>query len=293
MIKVSIIIVNYKVKEKLLVCLKSIYDSKPQSSFEIMVVDNDEVKTIEKDLKRRFPKVKYIKSSKNLGYGGGNNLGAKYAKGEYLFFLNPDTLVFKDTIDELVSFLFKNKNVGIIAPLLIDKNKIPFKLQGTTELTPLKGIICLSFIEKLFPNNPVSKNYWLKEWSHQTLREVGVCPGTALMVRRDLFRKIGGFDERFFLYFEEDDLAKRVRTQGYKIYITPKSKIFHEIGVSTKRFRNAKEVFSRSRFRYFKKHYGIFSALLVESFLSINKLFLFLFFILFLASLLVIMTYNK
>jgi len=68
-----------------------------------------------------------------------------------------------------------------------------------------------SFLNKVFPNNPISKKYWLKDWNHKSDREVDVCPGTAFMISSELFKKIGGFDERFFLYFEEDDISKRVK----------------------------------------------------------------------------------
>ncbi len=269
--KLSIIIVNYKVKEKLLKCVKSIYDSKSKTQFEIIVVNNSDEEGINDSLRKYFPKTIYVKSEKNLGYGGGNNLGATYAKGEYLYILNPDTLVFKDTIDELINFIIKDKTVGIAAPMLIDENNNPFTLQGTSELTPLKGIICLSFLEKMFPKNPISKRYWLKDWNHEKLKEVDVCPGTAFMLSKQLFNKIGGFDEKFFLYFEEDDISKRVRELGLKIYILTKSKIFHEVGASTKQLANSSKIFARSRFLYFRKHYGILKALPVEVFLRINK----------------------
>lgn len=271
--KISIIIVNYKVKERLFACINSIYGSKPKTSFEIIVVDNDEESAIGKELLKSFSDVKYIKSPSNLGYGGGNNLGAKYAKGEYLFILNPDTLVFKNTIDELVSFLVKNKDVGIASPMLVNKSGEPFVLQGSSELTPLKGIICLSFIERVFPNNRFSREYWLKDWDHTALKEIKVCPGTAFMISSKLFDKISGFDEKFFLYFEEDDVSNRVRKLGYKIFILAKAKIFHEVGASTKQLSNSSNVFSKSRFLYFKKHYGFLKALSVESFLRINKTF--------------------
>src|SRR3989344_3834203 len=90
-IKVSIIIVNYKVKKELFSCINSIFKSKPRTSFEIIVIDNDEEAVIEKELKIKFPNVRYVRSNKNLGYGAGNNLGVSIAKGDYLFFLNPDT----------------------------------------------------------------------------------------------------------------------------------------------------------------------------------------------------------
>ena len=281
--KLSIIIVNYQVKEKLFRCIQSIYDSKPKTDLEIIVVNNDDEENLGSSLKKLFPKVIYVKSEVNLGYGGGNNLGAKQAKGEYLFILNPDTLVFKDTIDELVSFFDKNENVGIAAPMLIDENNKPFILQGTKELTPVRGIICLSFIEKLFPNNPISKNFWFKNWDHNELKEVEVAPGTGFVISKQLFNRVGGFDEKLFLYFEEDDISNRIRKFGFKIYILAKAKIFHEVGASTKQLTDSSKIFAQSRFLYFKKHYGIPKALLVEIFLGINKLSISVLLILFLA----------
>src|SRR3989344_503775 len=88
--KISIIIVNYHVKRELFDCIASIFTSGAKVPFEIIVVDNEEVRVIEKDLKKQFPRIKYIKSPGNIGFGGGNNLGVSIAKGEYLFFLNPD-----------------------------------------------------------------------------------------------------------------------------------------------------------------------------------------------------------
>lgn len=276
--KLSIIIVNYEVKEKVLECIKSIYDAKSKTEFEIIVADNGDTESIQNVLKKYFPKVIYVKSHKNLGYGGGNNLGATYARGKYLFILNPDTLVFKNTLDELVKFLDKNRDVGIVSPLLVDEDKNPFALQGARELTPFRGIVCLSFIEKLFPNNHFSRKYWLKDWKHTQLKEVDVCPGTAFMISKKLFNEFGGFDEKFFLYFEENDISNRVRRLGYKIYILTKAKIFHEVGASTKQLQNSNYFFLKSRYLYFKKYYGITKALLVESFLRINKLSLLILF---------------
>jgi len=138
-VNISIIIVNYNVKKELFNSIKSVYASKPKVLFEIIVVDNDEVKTINHELNKKFPKVKYIKSPGNNGFGAGNNLGAKHAKGEYLFFLNPDTIVKPGAVDNLFSFIKNNKKVGIAAPMLYHENEKLFKLQGEEELTPLRN----------------------------------------------------------------------------------------------------------------------------------------------------------
>lgn len=206
---VSIVVVHYKADKVLFECLQSIKKSKPKVSFEVIVVDNDEKKVIDKEIRKNYQWTRYIKSPKNLGFGAGNNLGAKRAKGKYLFFLNPDTIVLPNATDSLVEFLEKNKSAGIVAPLLLNPQKRPYPLQGTSILTPLKGVFALSFLVKLFPNNSISKKYWLKGWDKTKTKEVDVVPGTAFMIEKKAFEKIGGFDEKFFLYFEEADFCKK------------------------------------------------------------------------------------
>ena len=161
--KVSIIIVHYKVKKVLYNCLRSIANSSLSVPFEIIVVDNDETKTIEEYLKIHFPKVEYIAAPENLGYGRGNNLGIKGAKGEYIFVLNPDTIVTKGMVETMLDFLGENKKVGAVAPSLYDEKGKVYPSQGTGPLTPIQGIVALSFINKIFPNNPISKAYWMKD----------------------------------------------------------------------------------------------------------------------------------
>ncbi len=242
---VSIIIVHYKVEKELLECLDSIKRSTPKTPYEIIVIDNSE---------------------KNVGFGAGNNLGAKKALGEFLFFLNPDTKVFPGVIDNLVEFIKKEKNVGIVSPLLLDKNNIPYKLQGSLKLTPFRAIMCLSFIEKYFSENRIYKNYYLFDWDKKTTKEVDVAPGTAFMIRKKIFEEVGGFDEKFFLFFEENDLCLQIKKLGYKMFINPNAKIIHLWGKSTERGESIKKIFQKSRFYYFQKHFGLFWAFLVEVF---------------------------
>ncbi len=269
--KVSIIIVHYRARAELFDCLRSINQNIPKLRLEIIVVDNDEKAVIGDELMKEFPYVRYIKSKHNKGFGAGNNLGARKAKGEYLFFLNPDTLIFPDTIQELVKFFEKKEKIGIVAPVLFHKNKKAFELQGASELTPLRAVVALSFINKLFPNNAISKKYFNLEWNKTTVKEVDTVPGTAFMIKKKIFYKIGGFDENFFLYFEEFDLCKRVRENGYKIFITPSSKIIHLWERSTKYAKNIDKIFRTSRMYYFKKHFGIISVVLVEIFCRTSK----------------------
>lgn len=270
-IKVSIIIVHYRNEQELYDCITSIKRSTPETSYEIIVVDNDERKTIGPTLKKKFGWVKYLKAPGDVGYGAGNNLGAKEARGEYLFILNPDTKVPPGAIDTLVTFLEKRKKTAIVAPNLIDAKGKVFIQLGSGKLTPLRGIVALSFLNKIFPNNPISRGYWLKGDSIDKVREVDVVPGSAFLVRKEVFDELKGFDETFFLYFEESDFCKRVKEVGWKIFITPDAQITHYWGKSTPNSEENKKILTKSRFYYFKKHYGIFSALLVETFARFSK----------------------
>lgn len=276
---ISIIIVHYKNEKDLFDCLDSLYGLKVSQSYEVIIVDNSENKNLQKPLlTKNYKNLQYISSPKNLGYGGGMNLGAKYSKGEYLFILNPDVVFNNDIISSLISKFKKHKRTGIISPLLYTTNNVIME-QGARELTPLRALIKLSFIEKLFPNNPISKDYWVKEWKDNSLKEVDSVPGTALIIKKQLFDEVRGFDENFFLYFEEFDLCKRIRERGYKIFIDPTSKLIHKWGTSTKLLKNRDEIFKKSRYYYFKKHFGFLKAITIESFLNINKTTLFLSFI--------------
>lgn len=263
-IKVSIIIVNYKVKDELLSCLSSIYKSDTKLFYEVIVIDNDKVGIINEDLKKKFPKVVYIKSHNNIGYGAGNNLGTKSARGEILFFLNPDTTVAKGSIDILYDFIINNPKAGMVAPLLFDPAGNVYPCQGSDAYTLISAIVVLSFLNKFFPDNPVSAKFSHRNWDKKHVEEFDVVPGTAFMIKRSIFEKAGMFDEEFFLYFEEYDLAKRVKKLGYKNYIIPKSKIFHIWEASTKKRKDIDRIFAKSRYIFFKKHYGSLFALIIN-----------------------------
>ncbi len=269
-IQVSIIIVNYKVEKELVVCISSIINSKPKVSFEIIVVDNDSVSSLKETL-QKISYVRYIKSEDNIGFGAGNNLGAKAAKGDFLFFLNPDTIVKKNSMDILFNFVRNNFKVGMTAPLLLDASGNIYPKQGSNEYDLKSAMVTSSFINKIFPNNPISKKFFHKDWDRKNIEEFDVVPGTAFMIKKDLFEKAGMFDENFFLYFEEYDLAKRVKKIGYKNYIIPKAKVVHIWEASTKKRKDINKIFSQSRYNFFKKNYGRFFAFIVNLFSNIGK----------------------
>lgn len=266
---VSIIIVHYHVLEEMLQCIESIGYTKTRSTHEIIVVDNDEEKTIYAKLHSIYPNVRYIPNT-NKGFGQANNFGAQHAKGEFLFFLNPDTKLLNNCLDILVDYLKTNSTTGLIAPLLhFDDKKTP---QGLGILSPITALVALSFINKLFPNNAISTNYWNTTWDRKSIITVGSVPGTAFLIKKLLFEKVGGFDEKFFLYFEEIDLCQRVRSLGFTVVMLPTASVYHKWGASTQKSSiNIQKVFAQSRFYYFKKHFGLLWAIVVECVTQIKK----------------------
>jgi GT2 family glycosyltransferase len=292
--KVSIIIVAYNNNKDVYKCLDSIYSHKNKTKFEIIVVDNGN-----KPFKLRNvdfnASIKYILSSGNIGYGAGNNLGIKYSQGKYILILNPDTQVLDTTIDKLSDFLDKHSKAAIVAPQLIDSKGKEFSQLGSAKLTPLRGIFALSILNKILPNNPISKRYWLFDRRMDILREVDVVPGSGMMIEKDIFEKVKGYDEKFFLYFEESDLCKRIQEKfpRYKFYIDPQIKLIHDWKPKDPGTKKSNQIFKQSRFYYFKKHYGYLNALIVEFFAIQSKRSLIIYSILFLLLILYLLYLRK
>jgi len=267
--KLSILIVYYNENKELLECLISIRRAELKINFEVVLVDNSRDDKVVRDVKK-FSWVKYIKAPGNLGYGRGINLAAKNAKGKYILVLNPDTRIFPRTIERLLRFVERKKGKVAVAPMLVDKNLNKFPLLGSHALTPLRAIFSLSFINKLVPNNKISRSYWIKTKDKKSAYGADVIPGIFL-VNKSTFDKVAGFDKNFFLYFEDTDLFKRLKDKGYSLYILPTSKVLHHRSVATSKNREIKRIVSQSRFYYFKKHYGYLSALIVEAFARFSK----------------------
>ncbi len=272
-ITLSIIIVHYRNFKVITSCISSLKKGLRGIKSEIIVVDNDENKFFQPNYKELLKGIIYIKSQQNIGYGAAVNAGAKYAKGKYILVSNPDTVFFKETLREMLIFFKKNREVGMVGPTLLDKRRKIYKQIGSSSLNPLVGIVALSFLNKIFPNNPISRHYWLRDRDFSRPQEVDVVPGSCFMIRKQVFDQVGGFDPNFFLYFEESDLCKRVKEKRWKIFIIPDAKVIHYWGASTPKSQKINKIFQQSRFYYFKKHYGIIWALVVESFARFSKRF--------------------
>lgn len=243
--QVSIIIVNYNTRQILEACILSIYQHTHNISFEIIVVDNASTDDSVEIIHRKFPEVKLISSPINLGFGKANNLGVKQCQGEYLFFLNSDTLLIHNAIEVLYQFMIKNPKAGISGGNLY-----------TQQMKPLHSFYHLPSIWKefksLYSRYDITQNHNFT--GHPLI--VGYITGADLMIAKDIFIKSGGFDPSFFMYYEESDLAWRIQKSGYLIYSVPQAKIIHLQGMSSPAQKILNTHYMFSKFLYFDKIFG-------------------------------------
>jgi GT2 family glycosyltransferase len=223
----SIIIVNYKSQEKVLKCLESIAKAElGDLSYEIIVVDNasgDDLSMIA----AAYPEVKIIKSEKNLGMGGGNNFGAKNSQGKFILILNPDTAILDDALVKLHHYLKEHEKIGIVGPKLLNTD-------GSLQYSCLRfpkiytPILRRTFFGELAPRQ---LDYFLmKDFDHASDRSVDWLMGSCLLVRREILEKDGYlFDEKYFMYFEDTDLCRRVRQKhGLDVVYLPEAVVIHD-----------------------------------------------------------------
>lgn len=209
--KLSIIIVNYNTNKFLDECLKSLPDNS-----EIIVVDNNSKE------KPTSLKAKTILNDKNLGFAKAVNIGLKNAKGKYIFLLNPDTKISAEAINKMINFYESHKDTGIVAPKLISRNNV---IQKSVRKFPT---VFGAFKEYIL-NQKGEYDFYIPDKTSQVDVVVGAC----ILIKKDLFKKIGGLSEKYFLYYEDIDLCRKVKRAGFKVYFLPDVEVFHQIGSSS------------------------------------------------------------
>jgi GT2 family glycosyltransferase len=186
-------------------------------SYEIMVVDNASSDGSADAVRMQFPDVNLIASEKNLGFAAGNNLGLPHARGEYVLFLNPDTIVPAGAVSLLVRFLETHPEVGIVGPRIIGQDNV-FQISAFGLKPSLREAVFRAFrIWKVAPFSAWSRRFLVNPDTDSDWTCVEHLLGACMLVRTQLLKYIGGFDESFFLFLEETDLCIRVQKEGYRI----------------------------------------------------------------------------
>lgn len=206
----SIIIVTYNHKKYLKSCIESIQNQ--DYPHEIILIDNCSTDGTVEFVKENFPLIRFIESNKNLGYGAGNNLGTKYAKGDYIVILNPDTIVEKNWLKEIIKPLEKDERLITTPKILLYEGSAISACGLSIHYTGLTFV----------------RGYLAKPYEFKKSEYVGCLSGACFAIRKKYFKELEGFDESFFLYAEDSDLSWRAHLKGFKILYVLLSVIRHD-----------------------------------------------------------------
>jgi len=236
---VSIIIPHYNNETILLNCLKSIYES-TYKNFEIIVVDNASIDNSIKNAKSLYPNINIVKSESNLGYAGGCNLGSKEANGEFLFFLNNDTVIESSCIELLINKINSNKNISSVQPKILNlKNKKYFDYAGASG----------GFIDYLvfpFTRGRIFNTIEEDKKQYDDSKKIFWASGAGFLTKKNIFKKLSGFDEKFFAHMEEIDYHWKSYLAGYCVWVEPKSILYH-LGGGTLDMQSAQKTYLNHR----------------------------------------------
>lgn len=231
--KLSILLLNYKTGNLTRECLKALYACALPFSFEVIVIDNSPQERLGELLKEQFPSVRYVPCMRNSGFAAGNNEGIRNARGEYILILNPDIIITPGSIEILLEYLDRNDDVGIAAPQLLHPNG---SLQYSCHRFPkwYMPLVRRTMLERTRWGARYLVEYDMREWDHAHAKNVDWVMGACMMARASRLCEVGGFDERFFLYFEDTDICRAMGEKGYKVAYVPGAKVFHFHGRASK-----------------------------------------------------------
>ena len=252
----SLIIVNWNARQRLGECLASVEHQVRGPPAETWVVDNGSTDGSVELVEVQFPWAKLLVNRENLGFARANNQALSLAQGRYVLFLNPDTQLLPEALSILTRFLDHHPRTGAVGPQILSPEG---RIQPSCRRFPTLSTVFweATALDRAFPRHRLLGRYLMGDWDHQTLRRVDQPMGACLMVRRAALDQVGPFDERFFLFFEEVDLCRRLKSAGWDIYFVPQAQIIHCGGESIRQnYWRTAWLFHSSRYKYFRKHFG-------------------------------------
>jgi len=255
----TVAIVNWNTKGLLEDCLRSIFDHTVDIEFEVCVVDNGSTDGSVQMVKERFPDVRLIENTANLGFAKANNQVLQECETRYALLLNSDTRVIDGALNELVSFMDAHPRAGAAGCRILNEDgSIQISCGRFPRLSSVffGGVAFNNMFRKLFKNRTFFAEYGLSATDHEHVQDVDFVNGCALILRMDALSRTGFLDEKIFLYFEEIDLCYRIKQAGYSVLYTPDPRIVHLGGRSGRVFRDTVFRNLTSQEYFFRKHYG-------------------------------------
>jgi len=257
----SVILVSFNDRKHLEKCLQSLKGFPPEVDLEIVTVDNNSSDGSPDLIKNKFPEVKLLCASENLGFAKACNLGISASSGEFVLFLNSDTIAEVQALSVLLDEMKRNPSIGAVGPALLSE-------QGTYQVSFGKRVDFFpEFIQKGFFNLYYAK----KLKSDQKVREVGWLSAACLLVRRKALEEAGCFDENYFLYFEDIDLCYKIRQEGWTLRFCPQAQIIHIGGTSTSAVKDSSRYhYRKSQIYFYRKHNSRLSQAMLRVYLWMN-----------------------
>lgn len=252
--QLSVIILNYNVRYFLEHCLISVQKAIQNIDAEIIVVDNNSPDDSCEMVKRLFPNVILIENKENAGFPKGNNIGVERAKGKFICILNPDTVVAEDTFEKILSFAEKKQNLGIIGCKLIDGtgNFLPESKRGIP--TPWVAFGKTFGLYKIFPKVKIFQKYYAEHLDQNTSGKVDILVGAFMVLKKETYQQLGGFDERYFMYGEDIDLSYSALKLGLENYYFAETSVIHYKGESTVKDEKYRKNFQNGMELFYNKH---------------------------------------
>lgn len=254
----SILVISYNTRELTLECLRSVFDQTEPGTFEVILVDNLSSDGSADAIEAEFgTRIRLIRSERNIGFAAGNNQAALHARGEYLLLLNPDTVVLDRAIDRLLAFASRRPEAGIWGGRTLFANGT-LNPASCWKRQTLWSVFCVaSGLSSIFRNSSLFNPEAYGGWDRGTEREVDIVSGCFLLIGRNTWERLNGFDPAFFMYGEEADLCLRSRQLGCRPRVTPEATIVHHGGAS-ERVRADKMVrLLTAKVRLIRRHWPV------------------------------------
>ena len=271
-VDISVVIVGWNARRYLELCLESLAAAPPRRSMEILVVDNASVDGTSEMIESRFPHVKLIKSTENLGFAKGNNVAIRQCEGRYIALVNPDVIVFPGCLDTLADFLDQNPKVGNVGPRILNPDRT---LQSSCRRFPTlwNNFCSATGLAAKFTNSRFFAGEHMFYFPHDRTLTVDVLVGCFSMIRRETFDAVGLLDEGLFMYGDDVDWCRRCWKAGWQVVFYPGAEAIHDRGKITApypvRFAVAQQ---RSVIYYWTKHHGFFGVLGIRSIMLFRHL---------------------
>jgi N-acetylglucosaminyl-diphospho-decaprenol L-rhamnosyltransferase len=249
----AVVVVNYNAGDYLTRCLSSVYSAAADLALEVVVVDNASRDGSDRRAAAEHPAARILENPVNRGFASAANQGIRATRAPFALLLNPDAEITGGTLAGLLKVAGERPLVGAVG--LLVRNPDGTVQPSARKVPGLVEALGHAFLGPFLPNNPFTRSHTMADWDRTSDREVECISGSAMLVRREAFEQVGGFDEGYFMYVEDFDLCTRLRNAGWTVLFSPEVEVVHEIGVSSRHMpkRMALE-HSRSIYRYFDRH---------------------------------------